>query len=133
MPFGKDASGEKNPVYRNAFPATLIVRELPPELKEGENVHEPIAADGVFFKVWTYRSSYTSKFGQLQPAPLFIAIRPQVVEPETPGSWITGAIVSAALLLALGVTAIIVWFYGQLDRGARSKRKLRAETLDFRF
>jgi hypothetical protein len=108
--FGKDASGEKNPVYRNAFPATLIVRELPPGLKEGENVHEHIGAEGVFFKVWTYRSSYTSKFGQLQPAPLFIATRPHLVETQTPGSWMTGAIVSFALLLALLVTAIVVWF-----------------------
>ena len=67
--FGSDPTGEKNPVYRNAFPATLIVRTLPPGLAEGENVHELVRADGVFFKVWTYRSSYTSRFGQLQPAP----------------------------------------------------------------
>src|SRR5262245_49523026 len=119
--FGKDASGEKNPVYRNAFPATLIVRELPPDMKEGENVHEHIGAEGVFFKVWTYRSSYTSKFGQLQPAPLFIAVRPHLVQTQTPGSWMTGAIVSAALLLALGVTAIVVWFYGGSTRKTRVK------------
>jgi hypothetical protein len=129
--FGKDPTGERNPVYRNAFPATLIVRELPPGLKEGENVHEQVRANGVFFKVWTYRSSYTSQFGQLQPAPLFIASQPRLVSITPTANWVTGALVMAAFALAIGVTGIIVWWYGYTDR--KSRRKVSRETLDLRF
>jgi hypothetical protein len=122
---GKDATGEKNPVYRNAFPATLIVRELPVGLPEGENIHERIRAEGVFFKIWTYKSSYTTRFGQLQPAPLFIAARPQVIHFQNSTNWLTGTLVIGALTLALGVTAIIVWWYGRSDREAPMKSAQR--------
>jgi hypothetical protein len=132
--FGKDASGEKNPVFRNTFPATLIVRELPPELAEGENIHERVRADGVFFKVWTYRSNYTTRFGQLQPSPLFIAAQPQLVRIETAASWITGGLVTLAFALALGVAGIIVWWYDRSDRKSRARiAAAKRETLDFTF
>jgi len=126
--FAKGPSGEENPVYRNAFPATLIVRELPPGLKEGENVHEQVRADGVFFKVWTYRSNYTSRFGQLQPAPLFIASQARLVSITPTANWVTGALVMAAFALALGVTGIIVLWYGRSDRAAAAKSVLRTKT-----
>jgi hypothetical protein len=119
--FGKDATGEKNPVFRNSFPATLVVRDLPPELAEGENVHELIRADGVFFKIWAYRSSYATRFGQLQPAPMFIAAKPQVVRIETTASWLTGGLVTLAFALALGVAGIIAWWYGRSDRSANTR------------
>jgi hypothetical protein len=132
--FGNDAKGEKNPVFRNSFPATLIVRELPPELAARENIHERVRADGVFFKVWAYRSNYTSRFGQLQPAPLFIAARPHIVRIETTASWLTGGLVTLAFALTLGVAGIIAWWYGRSDRKSRAKTAAsRAKTLDFRF
>jgi hypothetical protein len=131
---GKDPSGEKNPVFRNAFPATLIVRQLPAGLTEGENIHALIRADGVFFKTWAYRSPYTAKFGQLQPAPLFMATQPRLVKIENPTNWITAALVTGAMLLSLGVTAIIVLWYGRGDRKARRRNAIaKAETIDFRF
>jgi hypothetical protein len=130
---GKDPTGEKNPVYRNAFPATLVVRHLPPGLKESENVHALVRADSAFFKLWTYRSSYTSRFGQLQPAPLFIARQPQLVVVEATSNWVTGTLVMGALVVALGVTAIIVWCLGASDRKARARKIATRETLDLRF
>jgi hypothetical protein len=132
--FGNDAKGEKNPVFRNSFPATLIVRDLPPDLAEGENIHERVRANGVFFKVWAYRSNYTTRFGQLQPAPLFIAARPHIVRIETTASWLTGGLVTLAFASALGVAGIIAWWYGRTDRKSRAKiAAKRPETLDFRF
>jgi hypothetical protein len=130
--FGNDPEGN-NPVYRNAFPATLIVRELPPGLKEGENIHEQIRADGVFFKTWAYRSAFTAPFGQLQPAPLFVAVRPRVLEVTRATDWVTTTLVSGALLLALVVTAMVVWWYALSDRKARRKLAAKTKTLDFRF
>ena len=121
--FGKDASGEKNPVYRNAFPATLIVRELPEGLAESENMHELVRADAVFFKVWAYRSNYTSQFGQLQPAPLFLAARPTLVHVQPPAHWLIGTLVLSALGLALGVAGIVAWWYRQSDRAAQAQAK----------
>jgi hypothetical protein len=115
---GNDPTGEKNPIYRNAFPATLIVRDLPAGLKEGQYVHEQVRADGVFFKVWNYRSNYTSRFGQLQPAPLFIASRARLAPVQTTTNWVTDALVLAALGTAIGVTAIIVWWHGRSYRAA---------------
>jgi hypothetical protein len=126
--FGKDPTGKQNPVFRNTFPATLIVRQLPPGLAEGENVHEQVRADGVFFKVWTYKSSYAGRFGQLQPAPLFIAANPRVVPVVTTANWATGSLVVLAFALALGVTGVIVWWYGRSDRAALAKSKLHSQS-----
>src|SRR5262245_30414465 len=126
LQFGKDPTGEKNAIYRNTFPATLIVRELPAELAEGENVHEQVAADAVFFKVWTYKSSYAARFGQLQPAPLFIARQPRVVPVVTTVHWVTASLIVVAFALALGVTGIVVLWYGRSDRAALAKSKLRS-------
>src|SRR5207248_1320399 len=63
--FGKGPKEDAGPTYRNSFPATLIACELPAGLAEGENIHEVIRAEGVFFKTWAYRSPFASKFKQL--------------------------------------------------------------------
>jgi hypothetical protein len=125
---GKDAEG---PVFENEFPATLIVRHLPVGLEEGDSVHQLIAADAVFFKVWAYRSNYTAKFGQLQPAPLFMAAEPRVVIVEPASAWLTGTLVLVALGLALAVAAAVLWSHRRDDKKAR--RRTQQETLDFRF
>lgn len=117
--FGNDPSGEKNPVYRNKFPATLIVRNLPPGFPEGDTIHELVAADGVFFKIWNYRSNYTGQFGQLQPAPLFIASTARIVPTSAAQNWVTSGLVLAAFALALGVVVVIAWIYGRDDRAAK--------------
>jgi hypothetical protein len=116
---GNDPKGEKNPVYRNKFPATLIVRDLPAGFPEGETIHELVAADGVFFKTWNYRSGYAGKFGQLQPAPLFIAATAKIVSTDVGPNWITSGLVIAALAIALGVVVLVGWVYRREDRSAR--------------
>jgi hypothetical protein len=115
---GKDPSGEKNPVYGNTFPATLIVREIPPDLQEGERVREMVRADGVFFKVWTYRSQYTDKFKQLQPALMFLASEPTVIRTEPQTNTVVSVLVSAAFVLAVGTVLIVWWWFGRSDRAA---------------
>jgi hypothetical protein len=129
--FGKDRTGEKNPVYHNNFPATLIVRRLPPGLEEGENLRESIRADAVFLKIWTYRSNYAARFGQMQPAPLFIALEPAVEAPPPVANWVTTALVGAALALAVGVIAIVGWWYRGSDQPAEAARKQADANPDF--
>jgi hypothetical protein len=126
--FGNDRTGETNPVYHNKFPATLIVRDLAPGFPQGENVHELVSADAVFFKVWNYRSSYTSKFGQLQPAPLFIASTARVVSTDTAGNWVTSGLVLVAFALGLSVIIVIAWIYGRDDRKSANNARRRAES-----
>ena len=115
---GKPAEG---PRFENEFPATLLVRELPAELVESENVHQAITADAVFFKVWAYRSSYTAQFGQLQPSPLFIAHRPQLVVVEPANNWLTGTFALIALGLTLAVAFVTLW--SQTRHGKTAKRR----------
>ncbi len=123
--FGKSekAKGQGGPVYRNTFPATLIARELPAGLTTGEDIHEVIRADGVFFKTWAYRSTYSGKFNQLQPAPLLITDRPQLVTSSTSTNWVTTALVSAAFVLGLSVILLIFFVFNRSDRAARNRAK----------
>jgi hypothetical protein len=121
--FGKDAKGEANPVYANTFPATLIVRRLPPGLAEGDNQNQTVRADAVFFKLWTYRSAYTSQFNRVQPAPLFVAIEPQVVRFESGASWVGGSLVATAFVLAAVVIGAVFWWYRGPDLEAQRARR----------
>jgi hypothetical protein len=85
----------------------------------------------VFFKIWAYRSSYTKRFGQLQPAPLFMGANPRVIKIVAPSNWITGGLVITAFALALGVAGIIVWWNSRSDK--QSAARAKAKTLDLRF
>jgi hypothetical protein len=132
--FAKSAKDKTGPTYRNAFPATLIARELPSGLSTGENVHELVRAEGVFFKTWAYRSPFASQFNQLQPAPLFITRRPQIVAMQSSSNWLTSALVITAFVLGLAVILIIAFVFNRSDRAARAtKAARRAQTLDLKF
>jgi len=106
---GEAGGNDKQPVFRNTFPATLIVRQLPPGLAAKDNLHEQIRAVGVFFKIWTYDSRYAAKFDQVQPAPLFIACEPRIAPADAGTNWVSSALVSAALGLSLAVLMLILW------------------------
>jgi hypothetical protein len=124
---GADPTGEKNPVFHNNFPTTLVARQLPAGLSEGENLHVPLRATALFFKVWAYRSPYAARFGQLQPAPLLMAIQTQVLPPPRPAAnWVTSLLVTLALGLALGMLLLVMWWVGG-GRGPSSRvRRYRA-------
>lgn len=124
---GADPTGEKNPVFHNNFPTTLLARSLPSGLTEGENLRVPLRAQALFFKVWAYRSPYAARFGQLQPAPLFLAIQPQVLPPLQPAAnWVTSLLVTLAMSLALGMLVLVLWWVqGGPGPSARSRRGRR--------
>jgi len=117
---GKDPTGEDNPVYNNAFPATLIVRDLPPGVAEGENLGVPLETAAVFFKVWSYRSNYTDKFKKLQPAPMFIAQRPESYDELRPANWLTDVFVGGAMGTAVLVLIVVLWWFQRSDRTHRA-------------
>jgi hypothetical protein len=121
--FGKDSKGEENPVYANTFPATLNVLRLPPGLAEGDKQDTTVRADAVFFKLWTYRSTYTTKYNRLQPAPLLFAVEPAVVPFERGSNVVSGVLVAGAFVLAGLVIGIIFWWYRGQDREAERARR----------
>ena len=118
---GKDPTGDENPVYHNSFPAPLIVRQLPPELKEGENLGEQLQTAAVFFKVWSYRSAYTDQFKKLQPAPMFIALRPEETNELRPANWLTDIFVGGAMGTAALVLILVLWWFQRSDRKHRDE------------
>ena len=114
----QDSPDEEGAVYANTFPATLLVRRLPPGLAEGEDLNEVVRAQAVFYKVWTYRSQYTDPLKQMQPALMFMASEPAVVPFERQSNTVVSALVSAAFALALGTIVIVWWWFGRSDRAA---------------
>jgi len=101
---------DQGPAFDNTFPATLIVRQLPPGLTADNNLHEQIRADAVFFKIWTYESRYAGKFGQVQPAPLFVACSPAIASPGAGSNWLVNAVIGSVLCTALAALACLAWF-----------------------
>jgi len=118
LKFGKGKQDQEPAVYHHDFPATLIVRELPPGLAEGENLHQLVRADGVFFKIWTYKSAFSAKFDQAQPAPLFVAARSSVVRTQTVANWVVSTLVLIAFGLAASVVVVIAWWQRSGERRA---------------
>jgi hypothetical protein len=117
---GKDPTGEKNPVYYNTFPATLIARELPPGIEEGENLYEQLEAPAVFFKVWMFRSSYTDTYNKFQPAPMFITTVPKDVHELRPNHWVSNVIVGGSMGLAVLVLIGVYWWFQRADKKHRA-------------
>ena len=116
LKFGKGKHDQAPAIYHHDFPATVIVRELPPGLAEGENLHQVVRADGVFFKLWTYKSAFAEKFDQAQPAPLFLAARSSVVHTQTVANWVVSTLVLIAFGLAISVVLVIAWWQRSGDR-----------------
>jgi hypothetical protein len=123
LQMGKDPTGEKNPIYVNSFPATLNVRQLPPGLEVGENLSITVRADAVFFKVWSYRSSYTDKFEEAQLAPLFFAFEPQVVVRQQESNAVVSTLVIAALGLAVGIAVLSMFWFRRSDKAFAAARR----------
>lgn len=93
--------------YNNGFPSTLCVLELPPDLSPSENIREEIRVDAFFFKTWSFRSEYTAHLNIPQPAPMFIAFRPQAVLSEKsafhPGDYIVGIAIALTCVIGVGL------------------------------
>jgi len=128
----------KAPEYRNHFPATICVLQLPAAWKKyeiqegaqaGELVHEFVRIPAVYFKLWSYHNEYVSRFSedQRQPAPLFIGGMPQPVVVERSFNAVT-----SVLLLLLAVAAVGVFWFG-LWRFRGEDSKFKKDTFNKQF
>ncbi|MDX1946318.1 MAG: hypothetical protein SFU86_13035 [Pirellulaceae bacterium] len=121
--FGKDKTGKDNPVYANHYPVTLNCLRLPAGIVEGGDQNQLVRADAVFFKLWTYRSGYSSQFKQLQLAPLLFAIEPAPVKIEPVSNIVSTVLVCTSFGLALFVIFVLFWWYRRADREHAERQK----------
>jgi hypothetical protein len=125
VPLDKPMKVAKNPkdkdalLYANTFPVVLVVPRLPANLQEGENLHHVIEADGTFYKLWTYQSSYAAQKNMRQAAPLLMAADVTLVQRGDPMSAFGGMVVTSAMVLAGGTFFIIYWWFRLSDRKAK--------------
>ncbi|MGI8980527.1 MAG: hypothetical protein ACR2FY_14965 [Pirellulaceae bacterium] len=122
MKVAKSAQDKEALLYANNFPVTLLVPRLPDNLREGENVHDEIAADATFYKLWTYQSSYASQKNKRQAAPLLMASEVRLIQRGNPLSGFSSAIATTAMLLAGGTFFIVYWWFRLSDRKTRAGR-----------
>ncbi|MCE9527961.1 MAG: hypothetical protein K8R36_18120 [Planctomycetales bacterium] len=116
MKVAKSAKDKDSLLYANEFPVVLLVPRLPPDLQVGENRHDQIAADGTFYKLWTYQSSYASEKNMRQAAPLLMSSEVRLIPPANPFSGYAGAIGTTAVVVAGGIILIIYMWFRMTDR-----------------
>jgi hypothetical protein len=116
---GDPEKGEQSAVFESTFPVTLVARQLPAGLDEGESLHVPIEAQAFFFKTWTYPSAYMAERNLLQPAPLLVANEPSLVPPLARSNWVSSRLVTACLALTLAIVVVAVWWQWRDRRRSR--------------
>lgn len=122
MKVAKSAEDKEALLYANDFPVVLLVPKLPGNLREGEHLHDDIAADATFYKLWTYQSCYASQKNKRQAAPLLMASEVRLIQRGNPLSGFSSAIATTAMLLAGGTFFIVYWWFRMSDRKSLAAR-----------
>ena len=116
-------------IFTDAFPVTICVPELPPNLQPSTTLQEHVRLHGVYFKVWTYHlSGKGAELGKLQPSPLVISPAVALVEePDNAASPMTNIVTGLLFVSLLGFLAGTVWWMSRGD--ARFKRDVLQKTI----
>jgi len=116
--FEQKGGGNQAPVFRNSYPVTCCVRELPAGLPARDDIAVPVRFAGVYFKLWAYKSEYVSAFDerQRQVSPLFIATTPRVVKLDNSGSQLLGWIGGIVFLILILAAGYFTWFPRRGDK-----------------
>jgi hypothetical protein len=114
----------KGPIFNNDYPVTIVVRELPPDLKPIDDTRQLIHVDAIFMKTWAYRNNYMAQFdNRMQVAPLLVGKIAYRVVPPRVYNWISDVLVGSAMALAGLIIVAVLWWFRSADRTIR-------ETLD---
>jgi hypothetical protein len=124
MKLAKSAEDKDALLYVNDFPVVLLVPRLPANLQEGESLHDQIEADGTFYKLWTYQSSFASQKNKRQAAPLLMTSEVRLVQKVDPLAGVGSAVVTAAMVLAGGIFLVIYWWFRLSDRKSSTRPAL---------
>ena len=115
---------EDSPTYTNGYPGTIVCLTLPKRLATAAQkvldgtaktqlIQVPLEVDGIFLKIWSYRSPFLirGENDQTHPSPLFIAARLEPVEPPQPGkgSFFSLLILAGFVCLFAGALAMGWW------------------------
>jgi hypothetical protein len=125
----QDPTDGRELVY-DRFPITICTPELPDGMPQGDDIRQPIAAQAFFWKLWSYRSLYTSDAtGQgragRQQSPLLIAPRVELVDSDPPANpW---PVIGLGTILFGGFAAVLVvrFWYARSDRPFRQWQQRR--------
>lgn len=103
-------------VYRNAFPVTVCVLDLPIGYNGSSIAGNTFQFDGFFYRIWAYPSERTENSGlDGQPSPLIMASSIRIVE-STSGQLRT--LLTAVLLSIAIAIAVIGWFVFRTKKSA---------------
>lgn len=123
-PAEKPAAETEGPVFNNDYPVTIVVRELPPDLKPIDATRQQIRVDAIFMKTWAYRNNYMAQFdNKLQVAPLLVGKIPHRVVPPQVYNYVSDVLVGFAMAVAALIIGAVFWWFRSADRTIR-------ETLD---
>lgn len=120
------------------YPLVFCVRELPPGLPTGDDLHVPVRVAGFFFKDWLYTTRGTRDMdtGELDPrngkqqhAPLLIGRAPILLQVEDEGRGAAQLVGGGLFLLALGGIWGAAWWLSRSDRRFAERRRKAANAL----
>ena len=94
-------------------------------------LNEPIQFEGFFYKLWVYRSRYTTQFDDrlMQPSPMFVAFSPAIASPAESNPWI-GLAAGGGFLIVLSIVWIAVWRMGRRDDAMEKRMTERRQPND---
>jgi hypothetical protein len=111
-------------------PLVFCVRDLPPAMPTGDDLHEPVRVAGFFFKSWRYRTRDASEtdeagkvdpFGKLLIAPLVIGRGPVRLKLEQSGGQVGELVGGGLFVLALAGIWAMAWWFARGDRQFRRR------------
>ena len=121
--------------YANSYPVTFCVLRLPDELADtakrlaegrgqAETINEPIEVAGFFFKLWSYRSKFTTTHDRdmRQVSPMFLAAMPEMVRPPERNLTL-GVVGGVTFVVAIGLVWFGVWRFSAGDRKFKLKTR----------
>lgn len=115
---GKNKGDQEGPVFRNAYPVTCCVLNLPPDLPAEQDISQEIELAGFYFKLWAYKTEFVSAYDeqQRQIGPLFLAATPRVYHRQSGTHPFFGWIGGFAFLAAIGGILIGLWLFKRSDK-----------------
>ena len=120
--------------YRQRFPITVCVAELPNGLGIDDVQDKIVSVRGFFYRFWKYQSEFTDKVeGQSgQVSPLIIGLAPEVVSPP---AFVLDQFLMYSLLGMIVVVFALMWFFRSPKRvsiaGHSPTRDQLPDSVDF--
>lgn len=115
-----DADNKPGAQFKNQYPVTLCLSELPAGWKTGTNLDYSATFSVFLYKLWAFPSAYQAEHSEtaMQLSPLFIGIEPAEIGTVAPPkiNW-----TNVILIVVFGVGFISVWTSFLMSRAKRKR------------